>query len=43
MGGPKGQALHLLIESSILGEPPWFQHFFGMGESKWLIAKTKQK
>ncbi len=34
VGRPKGEALHLSIESFILGEPPWFQLFNAMGQSK---------
>jgi hypothetical protein len=43
IGGPKGQAFHLSIESSILGSLQRFNIFFVMGQSNWLIAKTKKK
>ncbi len=39
VGGPKGEALHLSIESSILGSLHSFNFFFAMGQSNWLIAK----
>jgi hypothetical protein len=39
IGGPKGKALHLSIESSILGS---LHSFFAMGQSNWFIA-TKKK
>jgi hypothetical protein len=41
--GPKGKALHISIESFIMGEPPYFQPFFVMGQSKYLIATKKKK
>jgi len=41
MGGLKGEARHLSIESSISGASI-VSTFFGMGQSNWLIAK-KQK
>jgi len=43
IGGPKGEALHLSIESSILGSLHSFNFFFAMGQSKWLIGKNKNK
>jgi hypothetical protein len=42
IGGPKGEALHLSIESSIL-RSLHIQLFFAMGQSNWLIAKKKKK
>jgi hypothetical protein len=38
-GGPKSEALHLPIESSILGSLNSFNFVFAMGQSNWLIAK----
>jgi hypothetical protein len=38
IGEPKGEALHLSIESSILGYLHSFNFFFVMGQSNWLIA-----
>jgi hypothetical protein len=32
--------LHFLIEFSILEEPPYFQLFFAMSQSNWLVAKN---
>jgi hypothetical protein len=43
IAGAKGEALHLSIESSILGRLHSFNFFFVMGESNWLIAKKKRK
>ncbi len=43
IGGPKGEALHLSMESSILGSLHSFNFFFVMGQSNWLIAKKKEK
>jgi hypothetical protein len=44
IGRPKGEALHLSIESSLLGSLHSFQFFFlVMGQSNWLIAKLKKK
>jgi hypothetical protein len=47
IGGPKGEALHLSIESSILGSLHTFNFFFFffvMGQSNWLITpKNKNK
>jgi hypothetical protein len=34
IGGPKEEAIHLSIESSILGEPPYFQIYFCNGPIK---------
>ncbi len=42
VAGPKGEALHLSIESSILGSLHSLNFFSVMGESNWLIA-TKKK
>ncbi len=42
ISGPKGDALHLSIESSILGRLHSFI-FFGMGQSNWLVTKKKRK
>jgi len=41
LGGPKGEALCLSIESSILGSLHSFNFFFAMGQSNWLIAKKE--
>jgi hypothetical protein len=41
IGEPKGEALHLSIESSILGYLHSFQLFCVMGQSNWLIAKKR--
>ncbi len=41
VGGPKGEALHLFLESSILGSFHSFFFFFVMGQSNWLIANKK--
>jgi len=41
VGGPKGEALHLSIESSILRSVHSFNFVFAMGQSNWLIAKKK--
>ncbi len=39
VGGPKGEAVHLSMESSILGSLHGFQlFFFVMGQSNWIIA-----
>jgi hypothetical protein len=44
MGGPKGEALHLSIESSILGSLHGFNFFFWvMDQSKWFIANKRKK
>jgi len=45
ISGPKGEALHLSIESSILGSLHSFNSFFfvAMGQSTWLIAKKGKK
>jgi hypothetical protein len=41
--GPKREALHLSIESSILGSLHNFNFFFWvMGQSNWLIAQKKK-
>jgi len=40
--GPKGEAFHLSIESSILGEPPYFQLFFCHGPIKLAHCKRKK-
>jgi hypothetical protein len=42
IGGPKGETLHLSIESSILGELRYFSICFAMGQSNWLIAPQKK-
>ncbi len=43
IGGPKGEALHLSIESSILGSLHCFNFFFFvMGQSNWFIAKRNR-
>jgi hypothetical protein len=42
LGGPKGEAVHLSIKSSILGSLHGFNFFFAMGQSNWLIAKEKE-
>ncbi len=42
IGGPKGEALHLSIESSILGGVHSF-NFLLMGQSNWLIGKKREK
>ncbi len=39
IGGPKGETLHLSLESPILGSPHTFNFFLEMGQSNWLIAK----
>jgi hypothetical protein len=43
IGVPKGEALHLSIDFSILGslESFGFGFFFVMGQSKWHIGETK--
>jgi len=41
IAGPKGQALHLYMESSILGSLHKFQPFAVMGQSNWLIAEKQ--
>ncbi len=41
IGGPKGETLHLSIESSNLGSLCSFNFDFAMGQSNWLIAKNK--
>ncbi len=41
-GEPKGEALHLSIESSILGSLHSF-NCFAMGQSNWPVAKKKRK
>jgi hypothetical protein len=41
IGGPKGEALHLAIESSILVSLLSFNIFFATGQSNWLIATKK--
>jgi hypothetical protein len=45
IGGPKGEALHLSIESSISGSLHSFNIFifFVMGQSNWLIAPKKKE
>ncbi len=43
IGGPNGEALHLSMESSILGSLHSFNFFVVMGQSNWLIAKKKKK
>jgi hypothetical protein len=43
IGGRKGGALHLFIESSTLGSLHSFNFSLAMGQSNWLIAKKKQK
>ncbi len=44
IGRPKGEALHLSIESSMLGSLHSFNSFFFvMGQSNWLIATKKKK
>jgi len=41
-GGPKGEALHFSIGSSILGSLHGFNFFFVMDQSSWLITKKKE-
>jgi hypothetical protein len=41
--GPKEEALHIFIESSILGSLHKFNLFFAMSQSNWLIATGKKK
>jgi hypothetical protein len=43
IGGPKGEAIHLSLESSILGEPPWFQLFFLQWANKIGSFQKKKK
>jgi hypothetical protein len=41
IGAPKGEALHLSIESSILGNLHSFNFFFVTGQLNWLIVEKK--
>jgi hypothetical protein len=43
IGGPKGEALHLSIESSIMGNLHSSIFFVAMGQLNWLIAKKKKR
>jgi hypothetical protein len=43
IGEPKGEALHLSMESSILGSLHSFYFLLVMGQSNWLIAKKRKR
>jgi hypothetical protein len=43
IAGPRGEALHLPMETFILGSHQCFRFMFVMGKSKWLIAPPKKR